>query len=92
MAIKHIEKAKSAAQDLKSETKKQISTAILSAFALIIALAWKDPITGFVDFLKTKLNVSQGQGVLYLLYSAILVTIIYVIGMIITAKATRDKK
>ena len=92
MVKAQLEKAKYAAESLKSETKKQISTAIISAFALIIALSWKDPITGLVDLIKTKLQVSQGQGLLYTLYSAILVTVICTIGIIIMARMSMNQK
>lgn len=58
---------------LKSEFRTQASTAIITAFGLVIALAWKDVI---VDFVAT-INPAKSN----LLISAIIVTIISIIGI-----------
>jgi hypothetical protein len=42
------EKIKTSGHKLGKEFKKSISTAIIAAFSLIVALAWKDVITGYV--------------------------------------------
>ena len=71
------------ASTFKSEFRKQTATAIMTAFGLIIALAWKDVITDIVS----KISFVQG-----LLLSAIVVTAISVIGMIIVSRwAGKDK-
>ena len=79
------QKVVSEAHAVKSEFKKQVSTAILAAFGLIIAFAWKDVITYYIN----KINIFNGQG---LLASAILLTIISVIGIMIITKWNSPKE
>lgn len=74
-----IQKIISKAQTLKSEFKKQTSTAIMAAFGLIIALSWKDVITEAVG----KLSFVNGYG---LLASAVILTIISVAGILVISK------
>jgi len=74
-----IRKATEKLKEFKSEFSKQVSTAIITAFGLVIALTWKDVI---VEFVK-KVNPFQDQN---LLYSAIIVTIISIIGIAIITK------
>ena len=74
------EKAKASASKLKKETQKAIVTAITAAFGFVIALVWKDVIVEYVDSL-TKASPIQGP-----LISALIVTIIGVIGIIIVSK------
>lgn len=69
------EKVISHAQAVKSEFKKQVVTAIMAAFGLLIAFAWKDVITFYV----TKINFLNGYG---LLTSAVFITLISVLGII----------
>lgn len=59
---------------LTSKFRVQAAAAIITAFGLVIALAWKDVITDLV----TKLNPFAGQN---LLFSAVIVTIISIIGI-----------
>jgi hypothetical protein len=80
------EKAIKPVHVFKQEFKQQTGTAIITAFSLLIALAWKDVITEFVK----KINFAQG-----LIYSAIVVTIICVVGIIIVnfwAKPKEERK
>jgi hypothetical protein len=60
--------------------RKEIGTAILSAFALLIALAWKDVISEFVGTL-TALTNTQGSFI-----SALFVTLICVFGILLVKK------
>lgn len=90
MVIKHIEKAKSAAHHLKKETQKQLSIAITSAFALLIALAWKDVISEYIKKVTTKLAIS-GPAPMIQLYSALITTIICVVGIVISSKWANKK-
>ena len=73
------EKVVSKAATLGREFKKQVSTAIMAAFGLIIALSWKDVITDFV----TKVNFLNGYG---LLASAIVLTLVSVLGILLVSK------
>lgn len=79
-------KAKQSAKEFTTELKKAISTAVMAAFGFLIALVWKDVITGYVESIS-KASPIQGQ-----LFSALLVTIISVIGILITTKITRVKE
>ena len=80
------EKAKVHAKEFNREFKKAVNTAIMAAFGFLIALVWKDVITGFVDKISSKSPV-QGQ-----LISALVVTIICVFGIIILTKLFSEKE
>jgi len=79
-------KAREHAKKFKRELKKEINTAILAAFGFLIALVWKDVITEFVDNLSEK-SPFQGK-----LVSALIVTFICVIGIMIFAKILKNKE
>ncbi len=73
-------KAKAAAKKLKLELKKSVNTAIAAAFGFLIALSWRDVITGYVSKVE---NLSPLKGNLI---SAIIITVISVIGILIVTK------
>jgi hypothetical protein len=78
-----IQKIRSGATTLKSEFKKQTATAIMAAFGLVIALAWKDVITdaiGRIEFVK-------GYG---LLISAVILTFVSVLGILFVSRWTKS--
>jgi uncharacterized membrane protein YcjF (UPF0283 family) len=79
------EKVKSHAGSLRSEFKKQTSTAIMAAFGLIIALSWKDVITDAIS----NLEFVKGYG---LLMSAVILTLVSVLGILIISKWAGEKK
>ena len=64
-------------ETFRSEFKKQTAAAIITAFGLVIALAWKDVITDLIS----RLNFAQG-----ILLSAIIVTAFSVIGILIISR------
>lgn len=72
-------KALSQAAALNKEFKKQTSTAIMAAFGLIIALSWKDVITELVN----QIGFVKSYG---LLVTAIILTIVSVIGILLVSK------
>jgi hypothetical protein len=76
------------ASALNKEFKKQTSTAIMAAFGLIIALAWKDVITELVN----QIGFVKSYG---LLVTAIILTAVSVIGILLISKwansGTEDK-
>jgi hypothetical protein len=81
--------AKKARQKIKTfhrEFNKAILTAMVAAFGFLMALVWKDVITEFVNNLT---NHSPVQGKLI---SAILVTIICVLGILILTKIFSEKE
>ena len=82
---KIIAKTKASANKLKREIKKSISTAIVAAFGFLIALSWRDVIKGYIEKISA-LSPVQGQ-----LISAIIVTIISVIGILIITKFLSEK-
>jgi TRAP-type C4-dicarboxylate transport system permease small subunit len=70
---------------LGSEFKKQISTALIAAFGLIIALSWQDVIKKIVEtFPKSGILIYHPY--LSSLYVAILITFIAIIGILIISK------
>lgn len=73
-------KAKTSAKKFNLELKKAVNTAIVAAFGFLIALAWRDVITEYFDKL-TALSPVQGK-----LVSAIIVTILSVLGILIVTK------
>ena len=73
-------RTKESAKKFKRELKKSINTAIVAAFSFLIALAWRDVITGYVNKIS-ELSPVKGQ-----LISAIIITIICVIGILIITK------
>lgn len=78
-------KPKKKVKEIKYEFKKATSTAIVAALGLIIALAWRDVITDFVETL-TRFSPIQGK-----LISALVITIIGVFGIWFTTKTLKEK-
>lgn len=81
-----MKKTKKHREELKSEFRKTTSTAIVAAFGLLIALAWKDVITGFVEKITSVSPVQSN------LISALIITFIAVLGIWITGRAFREKE
>lgn len=75
-----IEKAKESARKFNLEIRKSIGTAVIAAFGLLIALAWKDVIT---EFVKDILGLSPVQN---LLINALVITVISVIAIMLITK------
>jgi hypothetical protein len=73
-------KARNSASKFKIETKKALSTALIAAFGFVIALEWRELIQELLIKL-TSTSPIQGK-----LISAIIITTIAVIGIIITTK------
>lgn len=73
-ASSHLQRIKTTTHSFKQEFKKQIVLAITAAFAFLIALVWRDYI---ISIIKT----DQAS-----LLSAIIVTAISVIGLMIVSK------
>jgi len=73
-------KATESAKKFNAEVRKATSTAIVAAFSFLIALTWKEVITEYVSRLVT---LSQAQGKVL---SALIITIICVVGIILTSK------
>ena len=69
--------AKKTKQKIREEIRIILSTGFITAFGLLMALTWKDVITEYVNELS---SISPIQGSLV---TAILITIISVIGILI---------
>ena len=67
------------------EVRKHTATAISAAFALVIALVWKDAIEAFVDNILADLKLTENLHY-YKLLVAIVVTIICVVGIFIISR------
>ena len=72
-----------AASQVKREARKHIITAISGAFAFLIALAWRDAISAWINNVIESFHLSEGW---YRLLGALIVTIIGVFGIIIASK------
>jgi len=79
-------KAKASAKKFKREIKKSTNTGIVAAFGFLMALAWRDVITGYVSKIS-ELSPVKGQ-----LISAIIITIISVIGILVVTKLLSETK
>ena len=74
---------------VEKEFKKTLTTAVTAAF--VIALAWKDVITQSVDYLIAFSHLPQGQAFGFRIVSAIAVTFICVIGIMLTVRFVGKK-
>jgi hypothetical protein len=87
------ETARSKAEALRREYKKQVSTAIITAFGLVIALVWKDVVTAILPTVTTPTFLEKFP-LLASLYTAMAVTAIIVVGIILIsnwAKSPEEK-
>ena len=82
---KAVQTTKQIAKNLRSETQQHAVTAIIAAFGFIIALVWKDAIKEYVNIFVTKFSVS-GPSALITFYTAMITTIIAVIGIVIITR------
>jgi hypothetical protein len=76
---------------IKSEYKKQVSTAIITAFGLVIALVWKDVITALLPSTSAP-GFLQKFPLLASLYAAVMITIVSVIGILLVTKWAKPKE
>lgn len=79
------------AKRFRKEVQKNTATAILAAFGFVIALVWRDAIQESIDKLLKVLNLT-GTGFIYKILTAIIVTIICVIGIMEISKWSEKKE
>jgi uncharacterized membrane protein YdbT with pleckstrin-like domain len=72
------------------EFKTQLKIALMAAFGFLIALSWRDFVSEAINYIIEALKLS-GDLYLYKLVSAILITIIAVIGIMILSKFNSKK-
>lgn len=79
------------ASGFHSELRKHTTTAIITAFGLVIALSWQTVIkTYFSDV--SRLKVLENYPYLADLYTAVLVTIFGVLGILIVSRWAENKE
>lgn len=79
-------KAKKTALKFKGELKKSMVTAIVAAFGFLIALSWRDVIVSWMERFS-ELSPVRGNVI-----SAIIITIVSVIGILVISKFSHEKK
>ena len=81
----------SKASVFSSEYKKQVSTAIMTAFGLVIALSWKDVVTALLPSITTP-SFLENYPLLTSLYTAIIITLVAVIGIVLVANWSKPSE
>lgn len=93
---KALETAKKAASTLNTEVRDKTITAIITAFALVIALAWQDVIKETVNRIIENLNLTATElvkmTILYKSITAMIITLVAVIGIIIVSKLSKNNQ
>jgi uncharacterized membrane protein len=79
-------RAKESALKFRRELKKSTITAIIAAFGFLIALTWRDVITEWVT------KISESSPFKNSLITAIIVTLISVIGIVIISNWDHEKQ
>ncbi len=83
---------KSKLNTFQKETRKHTATALMTAFGIALALTWKSVIDIYVSKWAQDLTISQLPSSVLTLYSAIVTTLIIVIGILITNKWIANKE
>ncbi len=68
---------------IKSEFRKQLSTALIAAFGLVIALSWQAVIKKFIDTIPTQTQTLANYPYLADLYAALIITFLCALGILI---------
>lgn len=88
--ISRLQKARLSAKEkslkFRGELKKSMNTAIVAAFGFLIALSWRGVITDFIESIES-FSPIQGK-----LIEALIVTLVGVIGIMITTSLLSDKE
>ena len=84
-------KTKASALKFRKEFKKQSLLAITAAFGFLVALSWREPISGGVNLIVSKLGVDD-KLVYYQFLSAVIVTLIAVLVLMIVSKWNSGNK
>lgn len=86
----HARKIPSIAKAFQKEVRKNIATAVLSAFAFIVALVWRDAIKDIVDKIVNKFGIT-GTGYIYTIISALIITSICAAGIMFVSRWSEKK-
>jgi len=79
-----------ASKKLKEEVRKNMATAILAAFAFMIALVWRDVVQQGVGKLVEYMNL-QGDGYTFTVITAVVTTIVCVFGIVYFSRWSEKK-
>ena len=85
-ARRHASKTKHRAKRFRQEFNKALNTALLAAFGFLIALIWRDVIQEWVN------KIAESSPVQGKLISALIVTFICVVGIIVVTKLFKVNK
>ena len=86
-----INRTKKNAGKFKDEAKKHTATAITAAFGFLIALSWRTPIQNSVNKLIEYFGLAE-SAIYYEYISAVIITIIAVLALMLIASWTSDPK
>ncbi len=89
-ADRYTRRATAATRGLTKDARKHAATAIAAAFAFLIALTWRDAISEGVNKLISLLELTE-SAYLYKIVVAVVVTLICVIGVVLTSRLLRSK-
>lgn len=84
-------KLKKATEKIKKEVRKNIVTAIVAAFGFVIALVWRDAIQEVIDKVLGAIGLTS-EAYFFRIISAIFVTIIAVIGILLVSRWAEKKE
>ena len=91
LQTKSNKKVKGAVHHVRNELRNRTSQAIITAYALIIALAWQDAIKEVVTRIADIFQVPQNL-YFYKIISALFLTLICVIGITIVSRSLDKEK
>ena len=91
--LRHIlyERAKKHGGDFQKEFKKHIIVAITAALGFLIALSWREPISELTSMIIVSLGIGA-EAILYKFLSALVITIVAVLALILVSKWASDKE
>ncbi|UZE93724.1 MAG: hypothetical protein IB618_03070 [Candidatus Pacearchaeota archaeon] len=78
--------AKNLEQEFRKGFRTHIATAITAGFAFLIALVWRDAIQEGINAFIVNMGIQIQQAYLYKIYSAILITIVCVMALVLFSK------
>jgi hypothetical protein len=84
------EKTRKSVGAIRLEFRRQTSMATTGAFGFLIGLSWRDPIQTVVDSIISRFGF--GQQLIYRFLSAIVITVISVLALILIARWAAEPK
>jgi len=88
--INYATKVPSHAKAVRDQFRKNLTKAILAAFAFVIALVWRDVIRDTVSEIIKRAGI-EGTGYVYTIISAFFVTFICVMGILLVSKTKKEE-